>query len=300
MFTKKNDHLVKVGLRDLIRLLRNGIPQNPNLIHATLAFWDPSFNCFRFNYGMMAPTVFDGSHILGLLPNGPMFDIIATSSISFSFPDLNSGNSSYTKFLNAEMKMTGKSTCIGVPFKTLNKYHVEVYCPAQFARQFGLVQAVPLPLVGTSNIPIHKRLKLGYENTKHSNLIVGNAKKRFMPQDFTANPLTTLKFTQWWHNSMVVYNGNPLAKKLLKYINAPSSTPKNIAPEGSQTISDDGFGEFDQSDGEKEVEQPKPIAAIPLQSVPPLATFRRKRHTRTLVSISKGTVSAFQTLNNVN
>ncbi|KAG5565904.1 hypothetical protein RHGRI_001728 [Rhododendron griersonianum] len=115
----------------------------------------------------------------------------------------------------------------------------------------------------------------------------GNAKRRFMPQEFTTNPSTTLKFTQWWHNSMAVYNGTSLAKKFLKHINALSPTPKNIAPEDSQTISDDGFGKFDQSDGEKEVEQPMLVASIPLQSVPPFTTFRRKKHTRTLVSISE-------------
>ncbi|KAI8572181.1 hypothetical protein RHMOL_Rhmol01G0178400 [Rhododendron molle] len=341
---------------------------------------------------MMAPTVFDVSHLLGLLPCGPMFDTTATSSIPFSFPNLNFGNSSYTKSLNAEMKTTGDisdrvffsyllytlckhilchggkkvmieliplalrflkgdpfdfasyflghvykvgSECqekglmhqsyegpiwffqlwllsyfqefstsfpqqvvihgdrfatpssdplsflkclhffsiileerdahkfypfsdisigpawlrrimttkgdisvseawgsflvsreihIGVHFKTLNKYHVEVYCPAQLPRQFGLVQAVPLPFVGTSNNPIHKRLKLGQDNTKHSNLVVGNAKRRFMPQEFTINPSTTLKFTQWWHNSMAVCNGTLLAKKFLKHINALSPT----------------------------------------------------------------------------
>ncbi|KAI8534720.1 hypothetical protein RHMOL_Rhmol10G0118600 [Rhododendron molle] len=177
---------------------------------------------------------------------------------------------------------------IGVHYKTLNKCHVEVYCPAQFARQFVLVQAVPLPFVGTSNVPIHKHFKLGQDNTKRSNLVVGQAKRRFMPQDFTVNPSTTLKFTQWWHNSMAVYNGTPLAKTFFKYINAISSTPKNIAPEDFQTISDDGLGKFDQSDEEKEVEQPMPIDAIPLQVVPPLTTFRRKKHTRTLVSISEG------------
>ncbi|KAG5565055.1 hypothetical protein RHGRI_001067 [Rhododendron griersonianum] len=109
-----------------------------------------------------------------------------------------------------------------------------------------------------------------------------------MPQDVTVNPSTTLKFTQWWHNSMAVYNGTPLAKAFLKYINAIPSTPKNIAPEGSKTFSDDGFGDIEPSDGEKEVEQPMPVAAIPLQSIPPPTTFRRKKHTRTLVSISEG------------
>lgn len=127
-----------------------------------------------------------------------------------------------------------------------------------------MVQAIPLPYVGTSNILIYKRLKHGQDNTKNYNHVVGNAKRRFVPQDFNVNPSTTLKFTQWWHYSMTLYAGTPLAKKFLKHINALPSTPKNIAPEGSQTISDDGFGEYDQSEGEKEVEQPEPVAAIPL------------------------------------
>ncbi|KAI8530534.1 hypothetical protein RHMOL_Rhmol11G0067100 [Rhododendron molle] len=84
---------------------------------------------------------------------------------------------------------------------------------------------------------------------------------------------------------MAVYNGTPLAKTFLKYINVIPSTPKNIAPEGSGTFSDDGFGDIEPSDGEKEVEQPMPVAAIPLQVVPPPNTFRRKKHTRTLVPI---------------
>ncbi|KAI8571045.1 hypothetical protein RHMOL_Rhmol01G0086600 [Rhododendron molle] len=167
MFTLKNDHLVKVGLKDLIRLLRSGIPQNPNLVHAALVFWDPAFNCFHFNYGMMAPTVFDVTHLLRLVPYGLMFDITAISSIPFTFPNLTPG------------------------------------------------------------------------------------------------------------------------KTFLKYINAILSTPKNITPKGSETFSDDGFGDIKPSDGEKEVEQPMPVAAIPLQTVPPHTTFRRKKHTRTLGSISK-------------
>lgn len=87
--------------------------------------------------------------------------------------------------------------------------------------------------MGISNVPIHKHFKLGQDNTKRCNLVAGNAKRRFMPQDFTINPSATLKFTQWWHNSMAVYNGTPLAKIFLKYINAISSTIKNIAPEDS-------------------------------------------------------------------
>ncbi|KAG5565761.1 hypothetical protein RHGRI_001619 [Rhododendron griersonianum] len=85
-----------------------------------------------------------------------------------------------------------------------------------------MVQAVPLPYVGTSNIPLHKRLKLSQEYTKNYNLVVGNAKR---------------------------------------------------------------------SDGDKEVEQPEPVDAIPLRSIPPSTTFKRKRQTRALVSIPEVPVS---------
>lgn len=55
----------------------------------------------------MAPTVFDISHLLGLIPYVPLFDISATSSISFPFPDLILENSFYTRFLTTEMRKTG-------------------------------------------------------------------------------------------------------------------------------------------------------------------------------------------------
>ncbi|KAI8559384.1 hypothetical protein RHMOL_Rhmol04G0169400 [Rhododendron molle] len=58
---------------------------------------------------------------------------------------------------------------------------------------------------------------------------------------------------EWWHNSMAVYNGTSLAKAFTKYINAIPSTPKNVAPEGSETFSDDGFGDIEPRDEEKEL-----------------------------------------------
>lgn len=107
MFAQKSEHLEKVGLKNLLRLLRTGITPNPSLIQATLAFWDPSYNCFCFNYGMIAPIVFVVSHLLGFIPHGPLFDISASSSISFTFPNLIPENSSYTRFLTTEMRKIG-------------------------------------------------------------------------------------------------------------------------------------------------------------------------------------------------
>lgn len=59
MFKCRSNDLEKIDLKNVISLLQMGIPQNPSLIQAALAIWDPSFNFFRFNCGMMAPTVLD-------------------------------------------------------------------------------------------------------------------------------------------------------------------------------------------------------------------------------------------------
>ncbi|KAG5565484.1 hypothetical protein RHGRI_001392 [Rhododendron griersonianum] len=74
---------------------------------------------------------------------------------------------------------------------------------------------------------------------------------------------------------MAVYNSSPLAKAFLKHINAIPFPPENVALEDSGTFSDDGFEGIEQSDEEKEVEQPMPVAAIPIQAILPLKTFRR-------------------------
>ncbi|KAG5553069.1 hypothetical protein RHGRI_011059 [Rhododendron griersonianum] len=132
-----------------------------------------------------------------------------------------------------------------------------------------------LPLAFTVHYPVFEECKILRDNDDLD----------WVNWDFTISPSTTLQFTQWWHNSMTVYNGTSLAKAFLQYINAIPSTTKNIASEGSETFSNDGFGDIEPSDGEKEVEQPMLVAAIPLQVVPPPNTFRRKKHTRTLVSI---------------
>lgn len=42
-----------------------------------------------------------------------------------------------------------------------------------------------------------------------------------------------------------------------------------------------------------------PVAAIPIQAIPPPRMFRRKKNTRTLVSISEGTNSYLRILTNI-
>jgi len=105
----KRTDLKGIGLWHIISLLRYGIPQNPALIHAALAFWDSSFNYFRFNCGMMAPTVLDVSFLTGLPPFGPMFDISNSIDIPFLKVMKTSGSyASFGNFLRNEAKFEDK------------------------------------------------------------------------------------------------------------------------------------------------------------------------------------------------
>lgn len=103
----RSDDLEKIGLKNIIILLRRGILQNPSLIQAALAFWDPSFNFFRFNWGMMAPTVLDVTQMLGLIHYGPPFDPTKDYPIPEGFTRLNSTNSAFSHFYTRERKLVG-------------------------------------------------------------------------------------------------------------------------------------------------------------------------------------------------
>jgi len=83
MLKLKKKELEDIGLLYIISLLQLGINQNPSLIHAALSFWDPSHNYFRFNCGMMAPTVLDVSFLVGLPPYGLSFDITSSTEVPF-------------------------------------------------------------------------------------------------------------------------------------------------------------------------------------------------------------------------
>ncbi|KAI8559972.1 hypothetical protein RHMOL_Rhmol04G0218400 [Rhododendron molle] len=106
MLAEKSDDLEKVGLKNIITLLRRGIPQNPPLIQAALAFWDPSFNFFRFNCGMMAPTVLDVTQMLGLIPYGSQFDPTKEYTHPEGFTRLTATNGAFSHFYTRERKLT--------------------------------------------------------------------------------------------------------------------------------------------------------------------------------------------------
>lgn len=105
MFQCRKDDLDKNRLKNVITLLRRGILQNPSLIQAALAFWDPSFNFFRYNCGMMAPTVLEViTQMLGLIPYGHVFYPSGNYCLPEDFIGVTPKNGSFAQFVHREMK----------------------------------------------------------------------------------------------------------------------------------------------------------------------------------------------------
>ncbi|XP_050890475.1 uncharacterized protein LOC127095892 [Lathyrus oleraceus] len=70
----KGDFWNEVGIFDLIQLSRAGPNIFPNMLLASLYFWDSTYNTFHLPCGMVTPTLFDAAAIVGLRPNGIDFN----------------------------------------------------------------------------------------------------------------------------------------------------------------------------------------------------------------------------------
>ena len=100
--------LQELCLLDALRLSRVTISEDPFLVPAALCFWNPIFNFFQFRCRMMAPTVLDICHLLGVSPVGtPITPDFPDLTVPFSLPSL---NSSYSDFVKAENKREGLVT----------------------------------------------------------------------------------------------------------------------------------------------------------------------------------------------
>ncbi|KAH7850597.1 hypothetical protein Vadar_000303 [Vaccinium darrowii] len=467
MFKAKEKELTEVGLSHVITFLQNGILQNPSLIHAALAFWDPSFNCFRFNCGMMAPTVLDVSFLIGLPPHGLFFDIALSTEVPFLAEiEYDGKNASYKRFLRAERKFSdnvsdremfayiwytlckmifchggkkmvlefaplayvlskGKtidlaSHFLGYVYKAgfdnhakplnqnlggplwflqiwllayfpdqkvadrspLNVYedmftilastpftltgylqyfhqlredkeerefvpfqywgigpkwisrlmeqrgrsayheawasilllreiiigayvggckqaHAEIYCPAQFARQFGLVQAIPCPYPGEINIDLTSRNKINKAQVAILNAEFKSSRTNFQPYLFAITigpPLPA--FSKWWHNSIDLYHESAPVKTFTKDIGTGIEEMTH-----SDSMSDDGFGRdrgtTSQTSHQEETSKVQSFASVlvaesvqPLRSVPQIMTRSQQQRT-TITSPPSGESSWF-------
>ncbi|KAI5442394.1 hypothetical protein KIW84_011460 [Lathyrus oleraceus] len=75
----------EVGIFDLIQLSRVGPNICPNMLLASLYFWDSTYNTFHLPCGMVTPTLFDAAAIVGLHPNGIDFDPTVLNEDTIAF-----------------------------------------------------------------------------------------------------------------------------------------------------------------------------------------------------------------------
>jgi hypothetical protein len=122
------------GIYDLIQLSRYDPQYQPELLIATMHFYEKSTNTFQFPCGMMTPTLLDVSALTGLRPLGETFDPANTSeNIDFDYDDL-----SFTKYIAKHHKDKGEVSNIEhVAFLTLWLSHY-VFCSRslQIAKMF--------------------------------------------------------------------------------------------------------------------------------------------------------------------
>jgi hypothetical protein len=116
--------------------------------------------------------------------------------------------------------------------------HAEIYCPAQFARQFGMVQAIPCPYPGELNITLSARNKIDKNHIARLNAEFMESRRRFQPYCFAIvyeppHP----KFSRWWHNATELYLKTAPVKAFAREIGIEI---ENVTL--SDSISDDGFG----------------------------------------------------------
>ncbi|XP_050874871.1 uncharacterized protein LOC127078459 [Lathyrus oleraceus] len=81
----KGDLWKEIGIFDLIQLSRVGPNIFPNMLLASLYFWDSTYNTFHLPCGMVTPTLFDATAIVGLRPNGIDFDPTNLNEDSIAF-----------------------------------------------------------------------------------------------------------------------------------------------------------------------------------------------------------------------
>lgn len=74
-----------MGIFDLIELSKVGPAYCPNMLLASLYFWDDTHQTFHFGCGMMTPSLFDLASIVGLKPFGEEFDPFFLTEYSIGF-----------------------------------------------------------------------------------------------------------------------------------------------------------------------------------------------------------------------
>jgi hypothetical protein len=96
----------------------------------------------------------------------------------------------------------------------------ENYSPCQFARQFGLVQGIPMPFVHPEITEMaSSRPSIKAKNANMISLMVNNFQRRvkaFKLLDFKVNVGTSSSFEEWWSAMKALYFSAPLSDCLYR------------------------------------------------------------------------------------
>lgn len=145
--------------------------------------------------------------------------------------------------------------------------HVEVYCLAQFARQLGFVQAIPIPYCGSANLSLSSCSIIPIDQFR---LRFADSKQRLRTNIVQAfkepETGTTPEFDSWWHENCAFLFGYRPFKNFLKHIGFDNSKFGSKNPNSSfSSKCDFGIAEGLEDMAEDEVNQKKiPIAAQPI------------------------------------
>ncbi|KAH7859709.1 hypothetical protein Vadar_004593 [Vaccinium darrowii] len=167
--------------------------------------------------------------------------------------------------------------------------HCETYYPAQFARQFGMVQAIPCPYPGEVNVPLYVRKRVDKNVLSRLNVEYRKSRVAFKPSQFSMDSPIFNNFSRWWHNLIDLYNQTPSAQGFANHIGC-SVIHEGEGFSSSLSVSDDGFGVERKNKSQQEQRETTPdiqssalvpvaLDVQPLRSVPQIVTRSQQQRT---------------------
>jgi hypothetical protein len=83
---------------------------------------------------------------------------------------------------------------------------VEAYCPSLVARQFGLVQLLPVPPIWTKNTDWMARVAISKDEAKQINVLARERVTGFTFTPFMVRSVSSSLFHSWWETYMANFN----------------------------------------------------------------------------------------------
>ncbi len=84
--------------------------------------------------------------------------------------------------------------------------NVKAYCPSLVARQFGLVQLLPVPLIWTKNTDRMARVAIYKDEAKQISVLAREKVTGFTFTPFSVRSMSSSLFHSWWESYMANFN----------------------------------------------------------------------------------------------